>query len=582
MRGLFYFIACYLITSNLCAQHSVERLSFPLNTEKYDEICPIFNFDENNLFYTRVGSPSFERTLLFYGEDLHTTLKPEQYQKKLNLIYGLIKGGQIEDAVSSEFNQDIWMARMLEDGGMEVSHPGYPLNNALPNSICSSYGKDSAYVVINQFGINGGLDEGFSVVNMDDNGIFSFPRPIMIRGFEKVGASINLTMTLDKQHIFLAMKGAGCKGGRDIFHSIKVNDSLYAKPVCIGGVNGPYDETTPFISQDRSKLYFASNRPGGQGGFDIYVSDRLDLSYTNWSEPRRLGNILNSKANESQPYVFRDEDQIYFTSDRDGSSDIFRAKLKRDSVLNSNILLRINVIKEETNENHISELMWGPAYEEHDWPGYRRLRLGFYEFTIDSLDNTPLIFKAQNRGYISKDQIIDPQELMLKGITELDITLVLKKDGSVARRPIAKLDKEKKDREKRVMEEAPEKESIIPFDAEVNRTIVLSNIYFYRGKSSVIPTSYPTLQKLASTLIEREGLRIRIEGHTDNVGDIEALYQLSEARAKAIRDFLLDQGVPYSKVEIKGFGPVNPITDNKTERERMLNRRVEIRVLENN
>jgi len=114
---------------------------------------------------------------------------------------------------------------------------------------------------------------------------------------------------------------------------------------------------------------------------------------------------------------------------------------------------------------------------------------------------------------------------------------------------------------------------------EANSTVVLKNIYFARSKPDVLPRSFPSLQKLAETIKRRPDVIIRIEGHTDNVGSISALEQLSYRRAEAIMDYLVKAGVPSRQIQTKGFGGTRPITNNRTEEDRAKNRRVEIRVL---
>ncbi|MCL4157225.1 UNVERIFIED_CONTAM: hypothetical protein GTU68_047976 [Idotea baltica] len=118
---------------------------------------------------------------------------------------------------------------------------------------------------------------------------------------------------------------------------------------------------------------------------------------------------------------------------------------------------------------------------------------------------------------------------------------------------------------------------IIPL--ETNSTVLLKNIYFARAKPKILPPSFPSLQKLAKTLKRRTDVTIQIEGHTDNVGNKEALEELSYRRAEAIADYLITAGVDPKQIKTKGFGDSRPITSNKTEEQKAKNRRVEIRVL---
>ena len=111
------------------------------------------------------------------------------------------------------------------------------------------------------------------------------------------------------------------------------------------------------------------------------------------------------------------------------------------------------------------------------------------------------------------------------------------------------------------------------------RTIILSNIYFTQSKPEVLEASYPALNQLAEVLKKRPHVIIRIEGHTDNVGEKRDLMELSWDRANAIKEFLVKQGVSDKNILTRGWGDTMPLNNNSTEILRQQNRRVEIRVI---
>jgi outer membrane protein OmpA-like peptidoglycan-associated protein len=576
MKHLFiYFL---LISHFAVGQHSVYKMPYPVNTDVYDEICPILSYDEDELYFTRVGSPDFDKTIIEYGKNLYVTEPYEKYQSKLRDIYRMITQEVDVDPVSSSFNQDVWYSHFHDGEIYNLFHPTHPLNNALPNSICSHFGTDGSYVVINQFGEEGGVSAGFSVVNKKTDTEFTFPEPIMIQDFDKTGSEVNVSMSIDKEYMILAMKGSNSRGDKDLYLSIKGYKGVYSTPVHLGSVlNTVYSEATPFFSQDKKKLYFASNRPGGYGGMDIYVSERLDFSFKNWSEPKLLGRPINSEFNDSHPYVQMDENSMLFTSNREGTSDIFYGKLNRDEKLEYSIDINIFIVKGEERKRANAQIYWSEAYS-HEWADFFRARDGKYKYKFEK--NIPMQFKAENRGHISDIVILDPQELQEAGIRELDIEIVLEQGKN--RKPIFKRPVYKEDTYVAKVESS--KEDVVPLDndimtLEANSTVVLKNIMFARAKPDVLPISYPSLLKLSKTLARRSDVVIQVEGHTDNVGDSEALLDLSLARAHAIRDFLVLNGAKSHQVKAKGFGASRPITKNRTEQERSKNRRVEIRVL---
>ena len=560
-----------LLSLDAVSQHSLSKLMYPINTDVYDEICPILSFDEDELYFTRVGSPDFDHTLIEGERNLHEIMSTEDYNRKLKQIYSIIAGRE-ENPIGSSFNQDVWYSDYYDGEVYNIIHPVSPLNNALPNSICSHYGKTNGYVVINQFPENGGIQAGFSVVEKVDNLNFTFPTPIEIRDFDMQGDEINISMSADKNYIIMAMKGKGSRGKKDLYLSVKGMKDVYSPPVRLSDdINSAYNEGTPFFSQDKKKLYFSSDRPGGIGGMDIYVCDRVDYSFKKWSKPRLLGRPVNSEADDSHPYVAIDENSVLFTSNRDGSSDIFYAKLIRSDSLNNDIDINLYTVSGKTGKKVQSNVYWGPAYQE-DFDGFFRARDGEYQYTFE--ENKVMQFKAENRGAISDVLTIDPQELQEAGVKRLDIELVLERGGN--KKPIFKrtyIDNKEEAKKKNPFEN----DGLLPL--ELNSTVVLKNIYFARAAPEVLPPSFPSLQKLAKTLKRRPDVVIQIEGHTDNVGGIEALEKLSYRRAEAISDYLAKAGVSKSQLRTKGYGGSRPITDNSTEELKSKNRRVEIRVL---
>lgn len=576
---LFIFL---FIALSATGQHSLEKLAFPVNTE-YDEICPVFNYDENILFFTRAGSPDFNKTLMENHVNLNLTLSPRTYDNKLTKIYTAITGKYVNDVSSSSFNQDIWMVNM-EEG--TVHHPFSPLNNALPNSICSNFSKNNEFVVINQFPIGGGLEKGFSVTKMMENGQFSIPVPLRIKNFTKEGESVNLSMSNDRQHAFIAMAGNRGKDDMDIYLSRNALANIYSPPKKLGPeINSPYRENTPFISQDKRRLYFASNRPGGYGGMDIYYCERLDYTYANWSEPKLLGPPINSSHDDSHPYICMDENTIYFSSDRGGNSDIYRAKIYRDDLLDKPIGVNISIYNEE-GELIQGEIFWGEAYK-HEMTGFFRTNTGQYRYIIE--DNIPMLFTAARRSLKAEMVMVDPQELKDQQIYEVDLDFILtKKSGAISEdnltirstTPFFIGGGVKTTEEDEITEEIEEDindEIFLP--SGTNKTVVLKNINFVRGEPVVLKKSFPSLKKLAEVLLRNPDVHIRIEGHTDNVGVKKDLMELSWNRAEAIKEFLVEEGVDPNNLSTIGYGDSRPITSNANEQARKKNRRVEIRVI---
>lgn len=119
----------------------------------------------------------------------------------------------------------------------------------------------------------------------------------------------------------------------------------------------------------------------------------------------------------------------------------------------------------------------------------------------------------------------------------------------------------------------------LKLEYEAPRMHTLENVNFDTGSAEVAKSSNPYLEQLVELLNLKPNMHIEISGHTDNVGEPAKNQQLSEARAKAVRTFLVGKGIAASRVEAVGYGETRPIANNDLQEGRLENRRTEVRVL---
>lgn len=540
LNTILLFALLLLISSPLLSQKklTVEKLNWQINTPNYDEISPVLSIDGKTMYYTRVGSPDFDKTLIEMGEDISQNMPPQEYKSHLQKIFSRLAQRSINSPVQSGFNQDIWVAEC--DLGIfdKVQHPSYPLNNAMPNSICSLTPASNELIVINQFGEGGGMQAGFSLVRRQSDGRWSFPESIQVEDFYTTGPDVSLTMSNDGKVIIMSLKRRDSRGENDLYISYRQGKYNWTRPQNMGTkINSSARDITPYLSEDNKALFFASNRSGSLGGTDIYVAERLGESWTDWTYPQRFNEPVNSVYDDSKPYFNATTGFMYFTSKRDGSSDIFRSQLSPPNPIT--VTIRGKIVDSKTNKPVGGNILVGTGDEAPNKVIYVSDD-GTYELNIPK--GVRLTLQPESPGYDGRKQKV-----------HFEKTYVYYKDYNV---------------------------NLLLDPLEIGSKIELDPVYFERSKPVILSQSYAVLDKLAIFLKENYNIAIRIEGHTDDQGEESSLIKLSEDRAEAVKEYLVyKKFINPLRIETIGFGGSVPAVENSTEDSRSKNRRVEVQIV---
>lgn len=551
-----------LVAQGLWAQ-DVRKLPAPLSTDQYDEIGIVASKDGQELWFTRVGSPDFVRVLWQEQRNVLDGMSTDAIERRLASVYSAIAGYSVSNPIQSEFNQDIFLARPAEDT-YRIIHPGYPANNALPNSVVGIDEKSPGLFLLNQFYKDGHMLEGISRMKMTSPSSPSFPTPIYVKDLKNKGEDISVFVSPDGEVAIFALRSNASKTDTDLYISFfSGREDLWTAPKSLGAtVNTSYRESTPYLSRDKRRLYFASDRPGGNGGTDLYVCERLNYSYDAWTTPEPLPACINTEANESHPCEVRLTEEIYFCSDRDGTYDIFTYK-KTEPKLIREITIHGRIINAETNKMIGADLYYGPE-SLVDYLEYYSTFNGRFRCTVTNEE--PLKFFPKKARFQERVYTFDFDSLVFAGVTDFNMDLYI--------HPISK--------EVVASNLAPADERIFNLtldEIKERKSIDLHNIQFVRSKAIVLQSARPYLAELLRLMQKFPKLRIRISGHTDSQGPREALMKLSRERAAAVKEWLVLRGIATSRIETIGFGPTKPLNSNETERDRSLNRRVEITFL---
>lgn len=382
-------------------------------------------------------------------------------------------------------------------------------------------------------------------------------------------------------------------GSCDLYISYLTADGWTAAENLGAAINTEFYETAPSLSPDKKDLYFASNRPGGYGGSDIYVSHRTSTG--RWTEPENLGPVINTAGEEGSPFIHADNQTLYFSSNGHqgyGGLDIFVSRKGTDGKwsLPENLGYPINTI-----EDDISLTIAGDGKTAY-YSGDRADTHGksdIYTFELRSDIRPAKTLWVKGKVYDQKTQKGLPCTVELTSLGSKQLISQLQTDETgnyLTTLPVGQDYAFNVNRKGYLFYSAnfqlsrKEADSVYHIDIplqpiEPNATVVLKNIFFDVNKFDLKPESTIELNKLVQLMKDNPTLNIQINGHTDNVGKVADNQVLSENRAKAVVAYLTANGIATNRLSFKGWGDAQPVADNKLESGRAQNRRTEIKVV---
>jgi outer membrane protein OmpA-like peptidoglycan-associated protein len=438
------------------------------------------------------------------------------------------------------------------------------------------------------------FNEDFFVTHKNKNQIWtkSIPLPGAINTDENEGAQC---VSQDGEWlIFTGCNNPTGFGSCDLWISYKTNNG-WSEPENLGpNINTEFWESAPSLSPDKRDLYFSSRRTNGNGAADIYVSHRLPNG--KWTVAENLGTNINTRGEESCPYIHADNQTMYLLSDGlqgYGGTDLFVVRKQKDGTWGTpqNLGYPINTID---NEGSIIVAADGQtAYYASDRSDTRG-GLDLYSFTMreESRPRKTFYVKGKvfdsktNKGLPSNVQLIDMdnnQALMNVQTDEVgqyfitlptgtNYTFAVNRKGYLFYSEVYALAKNNFD---------SVYEKNIPLNPiELKSKLVLKNILFENKKFDLLPLSMVELDRLVQLLTDNPTVKILIKGYTDNVGKPTDNLKLSMSRAKAVVTYLVSKGIGANRLTAKGFGQTGFIADNKIEEGRAKNRRTEFEVVQ--
>jgi len=222
---------------------------------------------------------------------------------------------------------DIWQAKGSESP-TSFSSPSNSigtLNNQGNNAVVGISSDGNRLYLMNSYEVENSKKIGISFSDRTENG-WETPKSLDIPVLSFKGTFYGVNVSGDGNSLFLAMDGEGSTGKEDLYVIYK-EGSMWKGPSRLGGVNTVDREIAPYYDADRQLLFFASNRPGGAGDLDIYMSARQGESWTNWSAAQALPASVNTENFDGYFSVDKNGDAYFARNKKGGLSDVFYTKM---------------------------------------------------------------------------------------------------------------------------------------------------------------------------------------------------------------------------------------------------------------
>ncbi len=422
-------------------------------------------------------------------------------------------------------------------------------------------------------------DGGNIYVSKNEKGTWGQPTPLD-ESINTIFWETSATITADGNTIYFASERPDGVGGLDIYRTQLGDNGQWSKPVNLGKtINTRYNEDAPYITPDGSRLYFGSAGHPGMGAEDIFYSDIINGEP---QPPVNLGYPVNSIYLDNYFVPLADGKSGYLASMRPGGkgmADIFHVSFEKVPESNKPLIAANKPSTDspkQATEEPVKERIKEPVVEiKKTVPAIVTVLKGK---VIDSKSGEPLFAEVKLVDNTSNTVLSRVQSDPSSG----DFELIIPEGGNygVSTRKDGYLFNSLNFNLPDFTEPQEVDTHILMRKAETGSKVVLKNIFFDFGKSELRTESLGELDRIRELLEDNPGLVVQINGHTDNVGNSIANKILSKKRADAVVQFLINNGISAARLSAKGFGEERPLVSNDDEVDgREINRRTEIEII---
>ncbi len=443
--------------------------------------------------------------------------------------------------------------------------------------------------------------EVFMVATKDNTSLFNAGEPMPYPFNESGDNQGGCTISIDNKRLYFAMmkQEGGNQPNCDIYVSENQGGEWQPIKKLSANVNHPvYWDSQPTLSADGNTIYFASDRPGGFGGIDIYLTTK-DPKTGAWSVPKNAGQKINTSGDEKTPFMHSDSETLYFSSNGHfgfGGYDIFyiRKDDKHEWLEAENIGYPINTEADDTGFFVSTDSKTGYffSYDEGKMRGKGVGRYDLFAFELykearpqettflkgdvkDNAGNNIQGAKVEITNTVTKEKtqaVVDSTSGTFMVAVNLkkkdDVLITVKKDDYAFSSQIVSV----KDAS---FDNKPKAVSLEINEAKEGSSFVINNLYYNTNSADIKKESFVVLDAFLEYLKENSTTTIEVQGYTDNVGQALANEALSANRAFTVKNYLEEKGINGKRITAKGLGPKKPIADNTNEDGRAKNRRTE-------
>ncbi len=349
------------------------------------------------------------------------------------------------------------------------------------------------------------------------------------------------SLSADGRKLFFVSERRGGIGNKDLYVSYKLNENQWSKAENLGPqINTPYDDISPFIHVNGRTLFFASNGKPGFGGFDIF---RSELDQNQWSEPVNFGYPVNTHEDQFSLFITADGQHGFYSHEDNlkvNSSKIFEIGIPEELQLRYKSNYVKGIVRDKKTNKPLNARLELLNISKNELVSFVR---------SDSVSGEYLMVLTQGADYglyVSRPGYLFQS---LNFNYEIQDNLV------------------------------PVTVDIFLDPVETGASGILNNLFFDFNKYELKEKSITELDKVIRFLNENSSTRVEIGGHTDNDGTPAYNLQLSQRRAQSVSDYLERHGISPGRLLQKGYGATKPLKPNDSEENKQINRRIEFRIV---